>query len=90
MTAREFAEKWRVSTLNESQGSVPHFEELCHLIGHKTPSEMDSSGSFFTYQRRLLQESGKMGFADAWLRGNFGWEYKSKGRDLDVAYKQLL
>ncbi|MCH8816966.1 MAG: class I SAM-dependent DNA methyltransferase [Chloroflexi bacterium] len=90
MTAHEFAKKWRASTLNESQGSVPHFEELCHLVGHKTPSEMDPNGSFFTYQRRVLQESEKMGFADVWLRGNFGWEYKSKGRDLDVAYKQLL
>jgi hypothetical protein len=90
LTAYEFAEKWRASSLNESQGSVPHFEELCRLVGHKTPSEMDSGAKFFTYQKSLLQESGKLGFADVWLKGHFGWEYKSKGRDLAAAYQQLL
>ena len=33
---------------------------------------------------------GKHGFADAWKKGFFGWEYKKKGADLNEAYNQLL
>ncbi len=33
---------------------------------------------------------GKHGFADAWKKGFFGWEYKKKGGDLNEAYNQLL
>jgi hypothetical protein len=33
---------------------------------------------------------GKPGFADVWKRGYFGWEYKGKHKDLNVAYQQLL
>ena len=35
-------------------------------------------------------EGGKHGFADAWKKGFFGWEYKKKGADLNEAYNQLL
>jgi SAM-dependent methyltransferase len=44
----------------------------------------------FTTERRVKKEGGKHGFADAWKKGFFGWEYKKKGADLNEAYNQLL
>src|SRR6185437_9809312 len=30
------------------------------------------------------------GWADVWMRGHFGWEYKGKHKNLTAAYGQLL
>ncbi len=39
----------------------------------------------------LVSESGRgEGWADVWKKGHFDWEYKGKGKDLGVAYDQLL
>jgi len=32
----------------------------------------------------------RVGFADVWKMGYFGWEYKGPGADLGKAYQQLL
>ncbi len=90
MQAADFVAKWRASQHKESAAYVSHFEDLCRLVGHQTPIEADPSGGFFCYQKGVTKESGKQGFADVWLRTNFGWEYKSKGGDLEKAYQQLL
>ena len=90
MTPQEFVAKWRKSTLKESAAYVAHFEDLCRLIDHPTPTDADPGGTFFTYQRTNLKESGRLGFADVWYRDRFGWEYKNKGDDLEEAHRQLL
>ena len=90
MTPQQFADKWRRSTLKESAAYVAHFEDLCRAIGHPTPTDADSAGASFTYQKANLKESGRLGFADVWYRDRFGWEYKNKGDDLEKAYRQLL
>ena len=51
---------------------------------------VDPKGLTFTTERRVKKEGGKHGFADAWKKGYFGWEYKKKGADLNEAYNQLL
>jgi hypothetical protein len=34
--------------------------------------------------------AGGKGWADVWMKGHFGWEYKGKHKNLDEAYAQLL
>ena len=86
-TPPQFAAKWRTSTNKEMSAYVSHFEDLCRLIGHPTPTDIDPNGSFFCYQKANLKESGQLGFADVWYNQRFGWEYVSKGGDLEQKYK---
>ena len=41
MNAADFIRKWGDSTLRERQASQSHFNDLCALIGEKTPTEAD-------------------------------------------------
>lgn len=63
LTAHQFYAEWRASTHKEISAYVSHFEDLCRLTNHPTPTDMDSTGSFFCYQKANLKESGKRGFA---------------------------
>ncbi len=90
MTPQEFVAKWRPAEVKESAGYAEHFIDVCRLIGHPTPVEADPKAEWFTLQKENKKASGKLGFADVWLKDKFGWEYKSKDRDLDKAYQQLL
>ncbi len=90
MTPQEFVAKWRRADVKESAGYAEHFLDVCHLVGHQTPVEADPKGEWFSLQKQSRKASGKQGFADAWLKDRFGWEYKSKDKDLDKAYQQLL
>ncbi len=38
----------------------------------------------------MQKTDGGQGWADVWMRGHFGWEYKGKHKDLKAAYQQLL
>lgn len=87
--ARAFVEKWGRSTLNERAISQPHFTDLCHLLGQRTPSEVDPTGDFYRFEKPLTKSGGGAGFADVWYKDHFAWEYKSKGKSLDRAYEQL-
>ena len=40
-------------------------------------------------EKGATKTTGSEGWADVWRRGCFGWEYKSKGKDLRAAYAQL-
>jgi hypothetical protein len=90
LSAQEFVAKWRSSSLRENAAYVEHFLDLCHLIGHETPADVDKHGTTFTFQAGVTKQSGKQGWADVWKKGYFGWEYKGKHADLDKAYQQLL
>jgi type II restriction/modification system DNA methylase subunit YeeA len=67
-----------------------HFLELCDVLGEPHPASEDSSGATYTFEKGGTTVEGKQGFADVWKRGYFGWEYKGKHKDLNVAYQQLL
>ncbi len=43
MNPHQFADKWRRSTIKESAGYVPHFEDVCRLVDHPTPTDADPS-----------------------------------------------
>lgn len=89
-TPQEFVAKWSRSELKESASSQEHFIDLCRMLGHGTPAEMDSDGTWFTFEYGATKLSGGEGWADVWKKGHFGWEYKGKDRSLQKAYDQLL
>lgn len=85
-----FVERWANSQLREQQAAQSHFNELCRIVGHKTPTELDPKGEFFTFEEKVEKADGRRGRADVWYKGHFAWEYKGKLKDLDAAYTQLL
>lgn len=90
LTPQAFVDKWRYATLKERSAYQEHFLDLCHLIGHPTPAEVDPTGENFAFEYGAAKTSGGNGFADVFKRRFFGWEYKGKHADLDKAYQQLL
>ncbi len=105
MTVAEFKKKWLRYQGKETSAYQEHFNDLCGILGQKTPADADPSGSdWFCFQKRVVkdmemfavEESGaeaeesERGFADVWRKGCFAWEYKGKRKNLDDAYKQLL
>ena len=88
ITAETFVGDWRSSTLNEKQGAQTHFRELCRMIGVPEPSAM-SRADGYCFEEFVDKVGGGQGYADAWKRGCFAWEYKSPGGDLKAALKQL-
>jgi type II restriction/modification system DNA methylase subunit YeeA len=105
MTAAEFKRKWSRYQGKETSAYQGHFDDLCRLLGQKTPAEADPSGrDSFCYQKRVVKDAELFnleelpdadvltvrGFADVWKKGCFAWEYKGKKKNLDEAYKQLL
>ncbi len=90
MTAAEFVAKWERSELRERQAYQQHFLDLCELVEHPKPAEVDWSGESFCFEKGASKHGGGDGWADVWKRNCFGWEYKGKEKDLDAAYDQLL
>jgi hypothetical protein len=90
MNALQFILKWRDVDLSEKSASQQHFLDLCELLGHPKPVEVDKTGESFTFEKGAAKRSGGDGWADVWKKRFFAWEYKGKHKDLDAAYKQLL
>lgn len=90
MTPQTFVAKWQQAELRERAAAQEHFLDLCHLLGHPTPAEVDPDGTWFTFEKGAAKALGGDGWADVWKRGCFGWEYKGKHGDLAKAYGQLL
>lgn len=105
MTVAEFKKKWLRYKGKETSAYQEHFNDLCGILGQKTPAEADPSGSdWFCFQKRVVKdqelfaveadgaepEASERGFADVWRKDCFAWEYKGKRKNLDEAYKQLL
>ena len=89
MTAAEFIKRWSRVTQSEKAVSQSHFNELCQLLGERTPVETDPEGDEYCFERGAAKDSGGDGWADVWKRGCFAWEYKTQGKDLDAAFQQL-
>ena len=89
MNAGAFISKWRNATLKERSAAQEHFIDLCRLLEVETPAEADPKGEWYAFEYGAKKAGGGNGWADVWKRGCFGWEYKSKGRDLQAAFRQL-
>lgn len=89
MNAKDFALKWMRSTASEQAAAQEHFIDLCGLLGQPTPNT-DPDSNEYAFEKGAAKTSGGDGWADVWKRGQFGWEYKGKHKDLAAAYKQLL
>jgi len=90
MTPQEFIAKWQDTTLSERSACQQHFLDICDLLGQPKPADVDKDVSWYTFERGVAKNDGGKGWADVWMRGHFGWEYKGKHKDLDRAYQQLL
>ncbi len=84
MTSAEFVSKWYGSNFGEKQASQEMFLDICAVLGHPTPVDYGDKDAF-TFERPVPG-----GFADAYLEGRFGWEFKGADSDLDAAMNQLL
>ena len=89
MTPSEFISKWSDAELRERAGAQSHFIDLCKLLGEKAPTDADPKGKWYAFEKGALKTGGGGGWADVWKRGCFAWEYKSPGKDLNAALKQL-
>ncbi len=89
MTPDDFIRKWDGVKLKEKQASQEHFLDLCALVGVPSPAQDDPEGKWFCFEKGASKAGGGDGWADVWRRGCFAWEYKSPGKDLDEAFKQL-
>jgi len=89
MTPQEFVAKWQRVTLSERSACQQHFCDLCDLLGQPKPAEADPDGSWYTFEKGVKKIEGGQGWADVWMRGHFGWEYKGRHKDLKEAYQQL-
>ncbi|KQW36830.1 DNA methyltransferase [Rhizobacter sp. Root404] len=90
MTPQEFIKKWGAGGpaygLNERAGAQPHFMDLCAVLGVPTPGDVEN----YCFERGLTKTGTGKGYADVWMRGHFGWEYKAPGKSLEGALKQLM
>jgi type II restriction/modification system DNA methylase subunit YeeA len=89
MTPDKFIAKWRDSTLKERSAAQSHFNDLCDMLGVEKPTDVDTTGDWYCFERGALKTAGGEGWADVWKRSHFGWEYKGKRKDLKAAYAQL-
>lgn len=84
-----FADKWQPSTRTERDAAQEQFIDLCDVLNHPTPVDVDPDGNFFAFEKDVIKITKKQGRADAWKLGHFVWEYKSEdGASLDNAYVQ--
>jgi hypothetical protein len=58
MNATEFIAKWRQVSLGERQAAQQHFLDLCELLGHPKPAEVDPHGEWFCFERGASKASG--------------------------------
>jgi hypothetical protein len=80
MDAAHFAAKWQKVQLTERSAYQQHFLDLCELLGHPKPAEIDPKGEFFTFERGAAKSTGHRGWADVWKRNHFAIEYKGSTR----------
>ena len=90
LSPKQFAEKWAAVSANERAVAQAHFLDLCTLLGIPAPYDNPAMQAEYRFEQPLAKSGGGAGLADVWHAGKFVWEYKTKGRSLDDAYRQLL
>jgi len=94
LQAHEFIRKWgpggTAFDLNERAGAQAHFIDLCRVLGVPEPADPEQ----YCFERGVTKTGSAAsrtdGFADVFLPGHFGWEYKAPGKSLEGALKQLM
>ena len=89
VTPTSFITKWSKVALTERSACHQHFLDLCELVGHPKPVEVDPTGIEFCFEKGADKLSGGEGWADVWKKGYFAFEYKGRFKDLAKAYQQL-
>jgi hypothetical protein len=89
MLAADFIAKWRMADLTERAAAQSHFRDLCDLLREEASTDADPKGEWYAFEKGATKTTGGEGWADVWKRGCFGWEYKSRGKDLRAAFAQL-
>ena len=84
-----FSDSWRGYSGSEVSHYQDHFNGLCLIVGHESPSD-NIGDTDFMFQRSAPTPSDRNGVADVFLRDRFVMEYKRPGGDLDEAYLQAL
>ena len=84
MMAQEFIRRWRGTAFGEKQAAQTWFNDLLRVVGHPDIIEVDDRDRF-TFEKFVPG-----GFADAYLEGCFGWEFKGAEAQLPGAFDQLL
>ncbi|MCY2995907.1 MAG: class I SAM-dependent DNA methyltransferase, partial [Planctomycetota bacterium] len=90
MNVQQFVTKWKGVTLSERSACQQHFLDICDLLQQPKPADVDPQGEWYTFERGAKKTDGGDGWADVWMKGHFGWEYKGKKKNLKTAYEQLL
>ena len=72
MNPAEFIAKWSKVDLTERSAAHQHFSDLCELVGHPKPAEVDPDGEWFSFERGAEKRDGSGGWADVWKRSYFG------------------
>ena len=88
MTPQAFIAKWQNNPLKERASYQMHFLDLCELVGSDKPSPASSDD--FCFERGATRTGAGHGWADVWKRSFFAFEYKTTGKNLDTALKQLM
>jgi hypothetical protein len=83
MTPQQFIAKWQRATLSERSACQQHFLDLCELLDQPKPAEADPQGTWYTFERGVEKVAGGKGWADVWMKGHFGWEYKGKHKGIE-------
>ena len=84
MQPEHFVAKWVDAGFSEKQASQEMFLDICAVVGHPTPVDYGNPQAF-TFEKWVPG-----GFADAYLEGRFGWEFKGNDEQLAGAFNQLL
>jgi hypothetical protein len=84
MTPEQFIAKWQRARLSERSACQQHFLDLCELLNQPKPAAADPEGAWYTFERGVHKTDGAggQGWADVWMRGRFGWEYKGKHKQV--------
>ena len=90
MSAANFIAKWRHTPLPERAAAQQHFLELCDLLDVPRPPTTGSATADYRFEAPVIGTDDKPGFADAFKRNCFAWEYKKRRTSLVEARKQLL
>ncbi len=54
----EFQRKWIGVDLKERSAAQEHCLDLCQVLGHPTPAEMDRQGDYFMFERGAGKAKG--------------------------------
>ena len=82
MTPEQFIAKWRGSTRTERSAAQEHFLNLCALLEVPAPGDVDRHGTEYTFDKLTKRLGRGAGFADAWKKHCFAWEYKGPRKNL--------